>query len=477
MVTFNKMSKYGQLGVLAMSLAVASTSTILLMSGCGGDKSAEQAHKEEQASAKVPAGPRLITVTPEVVKRIDLKTEVVSKREVIVPLHLTGRIEPDYGREVDISARISGRISKILVHPGSMVRKGQIMAMIDSPQISDLQAEAVEAKSKLSIAEAHAERERQIYEEHLERPKALLEAQANLQTLQLQSDLSEQELKRQEDLYREKIAATKDYLAAKSNNAKFKVALGQAKTALKREEQLYKNRGLMKREYQLAMAEVTRDRQHLHTICKRLDFLGADRTMTQRMLTSGNINGLVQITAPIDGDLSRYDCAVGEVVQPEKSMFKLTDLKYVQVLADLPEVDLKRVRIGDKVKIKVASYPDREFTGVISYISVIVNTDTRTVPIRARLANFDSKLKTNMYAEIDLEGTSQNFLACPKSAVQEHDGNKIVFIKRANGFEERIVKFGKQGENYDEVVSGLTEGDVVATQGSLMLKTELSYQH
>ncbi len=471
---FKSIPKPGHLGVLALSLAIGCAGALFL-SGCGGEK--PEAHKEDHAAAIVPAGPRIVAVTDEVAKRIDLKTEVVQKRDVVVPLHLTGRIEPDYGREVDVSARISGRISKIIARPGSMVKKGQIMALIDSPQISDLQGEAVEAKSKLGIAEAHAERERQIYEEHLERPKALLEAQAHLQNSQVQAELSEQELKRQEDLHREKIAATKDFLSAKATYAKAKVAFDQAQTALKREEMLYKNRGLMKREYQLAMAEVTRDKQHLQTICKRLDFLGADKHMTQLMLTSGDINGLVQISAPIDGDLSRYDCAVGEVVQPEKSMFKLTDLKYVQVLADLPEVDLKRVKLGDTVKIKVASYPDREFTGVISYISVNVHADTRTVPIRARLANFDSKLKTNMYAEIDLEGASQNFLACPKAAVQEYDGSKIVFVKKPTGFEVRTVKFGKQGEQYDQVTSGLTDGDVVATQGSLMLKTELSYHH
>ena len=167
-----------------------------------------------------------------------------------------------------------------------------------------MQGEAVEAKSKLAIAEAHAERERQIYEEQLHRPKALLEAQATLQTTQVHAELSEQELKRQEDLYREKIAATKDYLTAKANYAKAKVAFEQAKTALAREEQLYKNRGLMKRDYQLTLAEVTRDKQHLATIIKRLDFLGADKKMTQKVLATGNINGLVQITAPITAALS-----------------------------------------------------------------------------------------------------------------------------------------------------------------------------
>jgi cobalt-zinc-cadmium efflux system membrane fusion protein len=82
-----------------------------------------------------------------------------------------------------------------------------------------------------------------------------------------------------------------------------------------------------------------------------------------------------------------------------------------------------------------------------------------------------------MYAEIDLEGASRKFLACPKSALQEHDGSKISFVQKTEGFQERPVKLGKEGEHYCEVLSGLSDGETVATQGSLMLKTELNYQH
>ena len=123
------------------------------------------------------------------------------------------------------------------------------------------------------------------------------------------------------------------------------------------------------------------------------------------------------------------------------------------------------------------SYPDRKFQGKISFISSDVNPLTRTVPIRARLVNSTGLLKANMYAEIDLEGASRNFLACPKAAIQEREGRKVVFVKHPDGFEERAVKLGVIGEQYIEVQSGLSDGDVVATQGSLMLKTELSYQH
>lgn len=472
------------LQVTALSLCIAFQAFAL--TACNSNHEAatgNEAHKADEKAGHGKTGegntkedgPKLIALNDETAKRIDFQTETVTKRNVVVPLHLTGRIEPDYGCEVDVSARIAGRISEIRVKPGEMVAKGTLLAMVDSPQVTDLQGELVEAKNKLGIAEAHAERERQIYEEHLERPKGLLDARALMQNTRVQAELAELEYQRLEGLYREKIAATKDYLAAKAALAKAKVDFEQSSTALAREEQLYKNRALMKRDYQLALAEEARLKQHLNTIVKRLDFLGADHRMTTEVLATGNINGLVRIVAPISGILSKYDCGVGELVQPDKSMFKITDLKTVQASADLPEIDLQRVKLGNVVKISVPSYADQKFEGQISFISDNVNPLTRTVPIRARLSNISGKLKTNMYAEIDLEGAARPFLACPKAAIQERDGRKVVFLKRPEGFEERSVKLGVVGEDYIEIENGLTDGDVVATQGSLMLKTELSY--
>jgi cobalt-zinc-cadmium efflux system membrane fusion protein len=442
------------------------------LTGCGEHGKPEPEKKTESSSAS-----KIIPLSEETAKKIEFKTEKVVNRDVIVPLHLTGRIEADYGASVDVSARIAGRITDIQVKPGDIVARGQLLAMVDSPQVTDLQGELVEATSKLGIAEAHADRERQIYEEYLERPKGLLDARALMQNTRVQAELAELEYQRLEGLYKEKIAATKDYLAAKAALARAKVDYENASTALAREEQLYKNRALMKRDYQLAIAEVTRMKQHVNTIVKRLDFLGADHTMTQKVLKTGNINGLVRIVAPISGVVSKYEIGVGEMVQPDISMFKITDLKTVQASADLPEIDLRRVRIGDTVKINVPSFPDRRFEGRIAFISPDVNPLTRTVPIRARLSNTTGLLKTNMYAEIDLEGASRNFLALPKAAIQERDNRKVVFVKHPDGYEERPVTLGVIGEDYIEVKSGLTDGETVATQGSLMLKTELSYRN
>ena len=89
------------------------------------------------------------------------------------------------------------------------------------------------------------------------------------------------------------------------------------------------------------------------------------------------------------------------------------------VTADLPEVDLQRVKIGDPVKIKVSSYARETFAGTIYFISQHVHLQTRSIPIRARLNNPGGRLRPNMSAEIDLASTSEHVLACPKSAITQ----------------------------------------------------------
>ncbi|MBZ0185447.1 MAG: efflux RND transporter periplasmic adaptor subunit, partial [Candidatus Obscuribacterales bacterium] len=242
-------------------------------------------------------------------------------------------------------------------------------------------------------------------------------------------------------------------------------------------DHLYKNRAMLKRDYQLAQAEGSRARNQVNMLTQRLIFLGCDKGMLDKVVSTGKIVGNIRITAPIHGVVTYRDVAVGEVVQPDRVIFTISDMSTVMLRVDLPESDLSRVKLGDRVRIRLASYPGELFQGVVSYISVIVDEMTRTVAVRARLENEKGILKKFMFAEIELEGTPQVVLACPKEAVQEHGGEKVVFVKTAEGFEERRVVVGFEGERYAQVKAGLTEGEVVATQGSLMLKTEITYQH
>ena len=445
---------------------------LFLLGGC--DKKAEETVEPE---SKTITGPRVLKVTDDVIKRLELKTEVIQKRPVAVPLHLTGRIEPDVQKEVDISTRMSGRVTDIPVKPGEFVNKGSVVALIDSREISDLQSQLLEGKAKLRIAELHEERERQIYEEQVRRPTQLITARALYNEAKVQKELAESEYKRLSGLYQEKIAATKDYVTAKATLAKAQVNYEECQANLAREEHLYKNRAMLKRDYQLAQAEAERAKNHVKMLTQRLQFLGCDQTMINKVLSTGQIGGIVRVIAPIGGIVTFRDVAIGEQVKPDRLIFTISDMSTMLLRVDLPEVDLGKVKLGDKVKIHIASYPGETFQGTVSYISVLVNQSTRTVAVRARLDNAKGLLKKFMFAEIELEGTPETVLACPKDALQEHSDEKIVFVKTPEGFEERRVKVGFEGEKFCQILAGLSEGEVVATQGSLMLKTEISQLH
>ena len=391
------------------------------------------------------------------------KTVTISSKELALPLHLAGLIEPDFGKEVDVTSRIAGRVQKVLVRPGDNVVKHSVMAMVDSKDVSELQAELIEAGSKLKIARAHQERERMIYEEQIERPKALIDARTSFREEKAKRDLAEAEFKRVEDLYREKISSGRDFGAAKAALARSQAAYEQAVADLEREKHLYENRALMQHDFQVAKAESARARQHHDTLKQRLEFLGMTQSTIQQVEESGKLSGEVAITAPIAGVVTRQEAEAGEVVHPDKPMFTITDLSTVIVRADVPELAVSRVKLGSKVKIKVLSYPNEEFVGNINFISEHVNPVTHTLSIRAQLSNTSRRFKKDMSAEIDLEAQMAHVLICPKEALIEKQGKDQVLVKTRQGtFEEHDVFVGGFADDSAEILTGIEEGDEVA---------------
>lgn len=418
-----------------------------------------------------------IEVSNQTAEEIALRNEPIQQKRVPLTLRITGQIKPEVGKEVDVNTRFNGRVIKVAVALGQRVTPGEILATIDSREIGDLQAELIEAKSKQEIAKAHERRELQIYEEQLQRPAALIQARADFNQSKTRLELAESEYKRQEQLHQEKIASTKDFLRSKAGFENAKAEFVQSQQSLQREEHLFANRAMMRRDVDVARAESKRAEQHLRTLQQRLVFLGVPQSMVDAVIRQGKIQVLVPLISPAHGIVTNIDVAVGEVISPDKVAFTVTDLGSVVVVADLPEIDLAKVKLGSPVKVKINSYPNEIFHGTINYMSQIVDPETRTVRIRVTLPNDDNRLKSNMFAEIDIEGDAVEMVACPKSAIQERDGSKVVYVHVKGGYQERAVKTGRESTDYVEVLSGLAPGEKVATQGSLMLKTELTYRH
>jgi RND family efflux transporter MFP subunit len=406
-------------------------------------------------------------------KGCEIKTSQVRVREVAMPLRLKGQIEPDIGREVNVSTRIPGRAIKVCVNPGESVGTGQLLAVLDSKEISELEAELIEAKSKLRIVQAQREREFQILHEQVLRPPALIEANEKFHDIEAQRELADSEFERQKGLLQEKIASKKDYMAAKTNRSRLHSRYEAALLELEREQHLYDNQALMRKDYHLAQAEEQRAERHLDTLKQRLTFLGMDPKTVADVLKSNKISGELRILAPVAGVITHQGVAAGEVVHPEHPMFKITDLSEVVVKSELPEEKLSLVHLGDCVQVTCVSYPDHVFEGTINYISEHVNASTHSIAFSAKLANNDQKLKANMSAEILLAGPSQQFLACPKDALVTGHQSLRVFVPRQDGYEPVTIEIGKEGMDYVEVLAGLSDGQQVVTTGKKQLNALL----
>ena len=122
------------------------------------------------------------------------------------------------------------------------------------------------------------------------------------------------------------------------------------------------------------------------------------------------------------------------------------------------------------------TYPNESFEGKVAYVSDVLDPQTRTARVRCEVPNRDLRLKTDMFANIELPTKfSKQALAVPTSALQEVEGKNVVFIRHSQTqFEKRQVEKGVTVNNQTEIVSGLKSGEPVVTQGAFHLKSILA---
>lgn len=185
---------------------------------------------------------------------------------------------------------------------------------------------------------------------------------------------------------------------------------------------------------------------------------------------------LTPLKAPFAGVVTKAQASPGNIVEAGQDGFTVADLSRVWVQAEVYEKDLGRIRVGQSAFITVDTYPNQSFEGKVAYISDVLDPQTRTARVRCEVANRDLRLKTDMFANIELPTKfSKQAIAVPSSALQDVEGKNVVFIRRsATKFEKREVEKGATVNNQTEIVSGLKPGEQVVTQGAFHLKSILA---
>ena len=180
------------------------------------------------------------------------------------------------------------------------------------------------------------------------------------------------------------------------------------------------------------------------------------------------------IRSPIDGIVTEKKALQGMRFMPGEALYQIADLSSIWVIADVFEQDIGLIKAGAKVQIRINAYPDKTFSGALTYVYPTLSTETRTVPVRIELANPGNLLKPGMFAEVELPVAAKAaVLTVPTSAVIDSGTRRIVLVQSGEGkFEPREVKTGARSDNYIEVISGVKDGELVVVAANFLIDAE-----
>lgn len=183
----------------------------------------------------------------------------------------------------------------------------------------------------------------------------------------------------------------------------------------------------------------------------------------------------LDLRSPATGRIIERAVVIGETAEADDELFMVADLSTMWLIVDAGERELVLLKVGQPVLFTVDGMPGRSFEGRLTWISPQVDERTRTVHMRAELPNPDGLLRARMFgtARIILHDNSQ-VVTVPSAAAQTDGCCQIVFVRESETvFQPRKVALGTRSNGYVEVLQGLSAGEVVASEGAFLMKTEI----
>ena len=342
-------------------------------------------------------------------------------RDLSRTLILTAEFKPF--QEIDVMAKVAGYVKNISVDVGDRVQQGQLLAVLEIPEMaSDIaRAQASLQRAKAEVARAHDELQR---------------AQAAHEMNHLAYERLESVLKARPGL-----VAQQEIDDAHSRDLQTEAQIAGARSALVSVEE------------QVRVAE-------------------AEQTKIKTMFE------YTRVTAPFAGVITKRFANTGSMIQAGTGsttqtmpLVRLSQNALLRLILPVPESQVPLIAIGKSVTVNVPTL-HRNFTGKIARFSNVLQVATRTMDTEVDVPNPSLIIIPGMYAEVTLPlSQSLNVLAVPMAAISgTEDKRTVLLVNKNNQIEERPVEVGIETSDSAEIKSGLEAGDLVVIGSKSQLK-------
>jgi multidrug efflux pump subunit AcrA (membrane-fusion protein) len=254
--------------------------------------------------------------------------------------------------------------------------------------------------------------------------------------------------------------------------------------AFKRESILFSEGISSRAEYEVARAEMLKDKANLDSLkikqnatlniyAQRVALYGGNQSTIARVAATGRIYPFIILRANKHGVILERLVNQGEIVNQNKELVNLADLSTIWLVGYAFERDTPFLHIGQNVTGIFEEQQQRAVHGVLSYVASILEPEKKTMEVIADIPNKDYAIKPNMYAEMVVDTDKINVLAVPNTALQQYGDYTFAFVKTApHTYVKRKVEVGQSNDNYSEVKSGLNLGESVVSSGAFSLLGE-----
>jgi HlyD family secretion protein len=452
--------------------------------------------------------------TPSALPDVSKQVAVVKRGSLEVTVEGTGSINA--AREVELSFSQGGRVAEVDVRAGQQVQKGDVLARLDT---TELELKVKQAEANLESAQAQLE---QLTEQPSDEDVVSAEA-AYFTALKQYNDLlsspSEEEVKIAEvSLEKAKAAlqqaqAAYDRVASRPNIAMLPQSLELQNATLDYEKALAQYKQATEKP---SDAEIIAARKNLEKAKAHLEDVKSgpseeELAIKQAAVKQAEVNLALAkknledatLRAPFAGTIAEVDVEPGELVGAGKAVVVLSDLSNLQATVYIDETDVGQVSVGQKAVVTLDAFPDAELTGKVSSIAVDPEVQSGVVlyPVTIDLDSPAVPVRPGMTADGQIIAKSkENVLLVPLKALHSFGNRTVVFVKRKQaegemaqrpsrqggqpqgagkrtgfasspvfqalleaGFRPVRVELGMVTDTQAEVVSGLSEGDVVST--------------